>query len=135
MTTVADTLYELVNGALKIEKDDGPVFKTILEKTRELDLENARKWKHLLKIGIAHMNFLQELNPRQKYCVAKAVTDLIGPCFLVDHLIWHETSGNTLWVKIKLQKSVTLSADTWSHFCATKNVHRAGCCSAVANTP
>jgi len=29
MQTVAHTIYDLVNGALKIEKDDGEVYKSI----------------------------------------------------------------------------------------------------------
>jgi hypothetical protein len=122
MQTVAQTINELVNGALNIEKNDGKVFEIILKETRKLDLKEARKWKHLLRIGIAHMDFLEELTPHQKNCAVKAVTDLIGPSFFVDHLIYYESRGNTLWIKIQLQKSVTRSADTWSHFCATKYV-------------
>jgi len=97
-------------------------------------LKKARQWKHLLKIGIAHLYFIEELSPYQKQCAFKAVADLLGPCFYADTLIYYETSGNTLWVKIKLQKSVTLSDDTWSHFCATKDVSRASGCNAFVNS-
>lgn len=131
MTTVAHTIHDLVNGALKIEKEDGEVYQSIKRTTRTLDLKTARTWKHLLQIGIAHLYFLEELSPHQKQCALKAVADLLGPCFCADTLIYHETRGKTLWVKIKLHKSVTLSDETWSHFCATKDVPRAGGCAAI----
>jgi len=82
MTTVAHTLYDLVNGALKIDtEDDCVVYQSIKKNTRILDLKKARQWKHLLKIGIAHLYFIRELSPHQRLCVLKAVADLLGPCF------------------------------------------------------
>jgi len=82
MTTVAHTLYDLVNGALKIDtEDDCVVYQSIKKNTRILDLKKARQWKHLLKIGIAHLYFIRELSPYQKQCAFKAVADLLGPCF------------------------------------------------------
>ncbi len=131
MTTVAHTIHDLVKGALEIEKDDGEVNKSIKRTTRTLDLETARKWEHELKIGIAHLYFIEELSPHQRQCALKAVADLLGPCFYADTLIYRETRGKTLRVKIKLHKSVTLSDETWSHFCATKDVPRAGGCAAI----
>jgi len=135
MTTVAHTLYDLVNGALKINtEDDGVVYQSIKKNTCTLDLETARKWKHELKIGIAHLYFIRELSPHQRLCVLKAVADLLGPCFYANTLINYETRGKTLRVKIKIHKSVTLSDETWSHFCATKNVSHAGGCTATVNS-
>jgi len=133
MTTVAHTIYGLVNGALKIEKDDGVVYQSIKRTTRTLDLEKARTWERELKIGIAHLYFLEELSPHQKQCALKAVADLLGPCFCADTLIYRETRGKTLRVKIKLHKSVTVSDETWSHFCTTKDVARTGGCAAIVN--